>query len=204
LSFKKIVISLFFCLIFLNCETINYKFVEKLYDKSKLEFFDKIKDYNPFGKTNVKINGIYTVKNKSYKFEAIYNIKNNSLELKFYSLLSKKDLLFDVRYEKNKIYFDYFIRTFYYLEIINIVNKFIYTVNIIPQQYEIYNTSDDYYVIVDKDKNYQKYDSYNIIKKENIFQRVRYYYEKDKLKRIEYKKFLDLTIFIIEEMVLYE
>ncbi len=199
---KKKIVSFIFILFLFCCNTINYKFIEKISLDDKIEFEKNIKNNNPFGDSKIKFYGIYTEKDNNYKFEAFYDYKENIFKLKFYSIL-KNELLFEVKKEKNKIYYDFVVKSFFILKIDEIIKKFIYFIDIIPKNYQLYNTNDDYYVIVDKNKNYQKYDSYKIIKKENLFQLVKYYYEDNKIKRIEYKA-KNITIFIIEGIEKYE
>ncbi|HOL57856.1 MAG TPA: hypothetical protein PLD75_09905 [Spirochaetota bacterium] len=200
---KVKIVSILALLILVSCNTINYKFSEKVSYNDRLTFLEKIKENNPFGNNKVKLSGIYTERNKSYKFEAFYDFKENKLILKLFSILNK-DLIFEARYEDNETYYDFFVQSFFSVKIGIMLKSFIYILKIIPDEFDLYLTNDDYYVIVDSEKNYQKYDSYNIIKKENRFQIVKYYYENNMIKRIEYKKDQNIAIIIIEELEKYE
>lgn len=204
MSLRIVIVSLLFVFIFISCHTLKYKFVEKVSYEDKIYFFDKIKSNNPFGISNSKIIGIYTEKNKSYRFETYFDIKSNNLKIKFFSIL-KNELIFEARFENNDFNYD-LVDLFFVGNIKSIVDNFLYILNTIPNKdkFDLFITNDDYYVLFDKDKNYQKYDSYNIIKKENIFQTVKYYYENNKIKRIEYNKYSDIAIIIIEEITIYE
>lgn len=196
---KKNKFIFIFILLILSCNTINYKFIEKVSGNEKINFYNSI--IFPFGNSKVKIYGIYIEQNNSYKFDLFYDYVEQSLELKFYSIL-KNTLLFTIEYKKLKK--NYYGSFFGMIKRDEIIKKILYFLDVIPKSYELYNTKDDYYVIIDSNKNYQKYDLNFIIKKENLFQVVKYYYEDNKIKRIEYKKGFDTTIFIIKVLEIYE
>jgi hypothetical protein len=95
----------------------------------------------------------------------------------------------DASLKKNEYFNDYYKDSFYTSKIGNILDKMKYILNIFPENFKLMLTKDDYIVMIDNNKNYQKYDVKNrIIKKENSNDTVRYFYSDDgnKLIRIEF------------------
>ena len=199
LKAKKIKFILLINLLFLSCNTINYKLVEKLDDKNSTDFYENIKMNSPFiGRGTVK--GIYTERNNSYRYEVFYDLTADFIRVKFNSLL-KNEPVFEARYEDNENHYDFFVQSFFSVKIGIILDKLRYFLNVAPKEYTAYRTNDDFLVIIDENKNYHKFEKNLIIKKENTSQLVRYNYENDKLKIVEFRKSGNSVVFLIEEII---
>jgi hypothetical protein len=184
----KSILILFTLIFIFSCKTLNYKFGEKIAKPEKINFDKQIKDSAI--KKNAVLTGMYSEKNLSYKFFLDYDLAKSILKLKFTTVLGN-DTIFESRLKNDEKYYDSFDNSIFSVKIGLILDAFNYIFDVFPSQYDLYMTNDDYYVLVDKNRNYQKYDEKNrIIKKENLNCIVRYNYspENDSLTRIEFEK----------------
>lgn len=164
-------------LILSGCRTINYQFSEEIRGAALKNEIQKRLEINPFPESGL-IKGIYSEKDKSYRFEMNYHLHEEAFFLKFYELLSDQ-LIFDAQLVNGERNYNYFSMAFFSVKIGIILNYFRYIVEVYPAGVRGFKTNDDFFVLRDFSDNYYKYDGNRLIKKENSKNTVRYYYRKD-------------------------
>jgi hypothetical protein len=193
-------VLLFAILILLSsCVSLNYRFIEKIEDSKRPEFVKRIN--NSEIQKNGILSGIYTEKKISYKFMLKYDLEKDIFSLKFTNILNDENI-FEARIQNGEKYYDYFTNSIFSVKIGLILERFRQIITIFPETYNLFVTSDDYLVMVDNEKNYQKYNNnFRIIKKENDKFTIRYIYsEKDeKLARIEFKENLNSFLLVLDK-----
>lgn len=180
----------FLILLFLfsfSCKTLNYSFFEEITGEEKNVFMIKTAK-NSFMKDNGQIGGIYTEKNRNYRFLVTYNIPDGVYKLEFFDIINDNEKIFDARLEENEAFYDFYIDSFFSAKIGSILKRFRYILDINVKESKMFITRDDYKVLKDEKNNFFKFDDYLIIKKENDFNKVKYFYNsKKEIERIEFE-----------------
>ncbi|MCD4670391.1 MAG: hypothetical protein K8S14_08090, partial [Actinomycetia bacterium] len=164
-------------------KTINYKFTEEIKADEKKEILNNIEKTDKIKLKGI-IKGIFIEKGKNYNFILSYDLSENRLNLKFYSAL-KNELIFNADLQNAEATYNYFINTFFSVKIGIILKQFHYIITLFPENTRLYKTNDDYYVILDDNRNYYKYNNFTIVKKENRKYIIRYKYENNQLIAVE-------------------
>ena len=110
---KRILILIFLLVLFTNCKTLRYRFVENFDISQNIELINRIKNQKLFSLAG-QLNGLFIEKGQSYQFELDYDISKDYFHLKFYTPI-QKELVFDAEMVEGDSNYLFFQNNFFFV-----------------------------------------------------------------------------------------